>query len=96
MVAVDKIETCILFYTIPHWVLSVMNLVPAHVRYFEFISLRIMHLTGKPHHFPMQNTQPGYITFITVLKQHLQPDADAKKRLAARSKQHGIAQSAGI
>ena len=76
--------------------LRVMYLVPSHVRHLEFVALCIVQITRESSHLAVQYTQPGDITFVTVLEQHLQADADAKKGLMTRGIQHRIAQPARI
>src|SRR5512145_3215366 len=80
IVAVHKIETRILRDAIPQDMLMMMDLVPAHVRYFEFVALSVLQAGSKSPDRPRKQPETRRVAFLAVFEKHLQAHAYPQKR----------------
>lgn len=95
VIAVNKIKMCGIAYACKQGVrLRLADGVPAHVRHFQAIALRVGLVGGKTLDAAFEPAQTCGIAFFTVFKQQLCAHANAKKGFVFQRFLHSFAQTA--
>ena len=87
IVAVHEVEAAACGNALPQRVRQrLVHFVPSHVRHLELLAVGIEHAVRQESALtrPSKQTEPGHIALLAHVEQHLQADADAQERLAAR------------
>src|SRR5215472_5297526 len=96
IVAVREVEARAILYAVPERMLShEVHGAPPHVRHLEADAVSILHrAVTEAHHVACEHAQAGSGSFLAVLKEHLQAEADAEERAIMGSVDHDLGEPA--